>query len=76
MVRGAAEHDGGHRAGVEQRSEPATGDQEVRLGLGLALGVEADADHGADVERDDDEVHDDPSGSRECGVVDSSLMVA
>ena len=64
---GTAQHDGGHGAGVEQRSEPAAGDQEVRLGFGAGLGIEADADHGCDVESDHDEVHGDPSWAGECG---------
>ena len=33
----AAEHDGGHRAGVEHRAEPAAGDEEVGLGLARRL---------------------------------------
>ena len=53
----AADDDGGHGAGVQERTESPAGDQEVRLALGLALGVEADADHGADVGGDDDEIH-------------------
>ena len=64
---GTSQYDGGHRAGVEQRSEAAAGDQEVRFGFGAGLGVEADADHGGDVESDHDEVHNDPFCVREGG---------
>src|SRR2546423_1924340 len=53
----AAEHDRGHRAGVEDRAEAAAGYQEVRLGGGASLAPEAEGDHGDEVGDDDGDVH-------------------
>ena len=49
----AAEHDGGHRAGVQHRAEPPAGDQEVGLRCGSAFAPEAERDHADEVDDDD-----------------------
>ncbi len=54
----AAEHDGGHRAGVQHRAEPPTGDKEVGLGGGSAFTPEAERDHADEIDDDDGDIHD------------------
>ena len=53
----AAEHDGGHRAGVEHRTEPPAGHQEVGLCCGPALAPEPERDHAGEIDDDDSDIH-------------------
>ena len=54
--RGAAEHDGGHRAGVQRGAEAPAGDQEVGGVLGPGLAPEAEREHGGEIDDDDRDV--------------------